>query len=409
MILSKLATRRSVLVAALLSAVLCDGSADADIIELASGGRLDGKVVPSEDDKSQFTIDLAAGGRLTIPRSQVARIDTISETEAEYEQLAHASPDTVDAHWKMAEWCRQHKLTSDYQHHLERILELDPNHADARAALGFRQKDGQWLNRDDVMAARGLVMFEGRYVTPQHVEILTRQKESKETQADWKHRIDQLRRALTGRSQDRASQAEAELRAITDPAAAEAVVNLLQRENDPALKRFWIEIASHLDHRAAIDALVDLSLTDPDDDIRQLCLETLIKSGRNGLSTPYIRALNNRDNEIVNRAGTALGRIRDRDSIGPLIDALMTKHRVKVGPNKNPDQHAYTFEKDSNAFSFGGGGGPQMVTQSFRNRAVLDALLVFSGGTNFEYDQEQWRGWLAAQSKATAVDVRRDQ
>ena len=41
--------------------------------------------------------------------------------------------------------------------------------------------------------------------------------------------------------------------------------------------------------------------------------------------------------------------------------------------------------------------------------AVLDALLTMSGGANFEYDQEQWRGWLAAQAKANAVDIRRDQ
>ena len=59
------------------------------------------------------------------------------------------------------------------------------------------------------------------------------------------------------------------------------------------------------------------------------------------------------------------------------------------------------------AFSFGG-SGPQVVVQSVRNRAVLDALVTSLGGANFEYDQVQWRGWLAAQAKATAVDVRRD-
>jgi hypothetical protein len=32
-----------------------------------------------------------------------------------------------------------------------------------------------------------------------------------------------------------------------------------------------------------------------------------------------------------------------------------------------------------------------------------------SGGASFDYDQEQWRGWLAAQAKVNAVDVRRDQ
>jgi HEAT repeat protein len=252
------------------------------------------------------------------------------------------------------------------------------------------------------------VKFGDRYVTPQHVEIMKQQEASRTTQADWKNRLEQLRRFLTGRRPDKAAEAHTESLAINDPQAAEAVVALLRRENDRELKRLWLEVTSHLNHPAAVDALVDLSLNDPDDEIRQQCLEHLIKSGRPGLSTPYARALKNKDNEIINRAAVALGQIRDRDSIGPLIDALITKHKVKVS-DANPDQHAYAFSTEGGgAFSFGG-GGPQFVTQAVRNRAVLDALITMSGGTSFDYDQEQWRGWLAAQAKAAAVDVRRDQ
>jgi hypothetical protein len=263
------------------------------------------------------------------------------------------------------------------------------------------------MNRDDVMADRGLVLYDGRYVTPQHVELLEQQKKTRATQADWTNRIEQLRKSLTGRRQDKAAQAHAEIQAINDSAAAPAIVAVLGRERDPELKRLWMEVISHLDHRAAVDALVNLSLTDEDDDIRHQSLEYLIKSGRPGLATPYVRALSNKDNEIVNRAGAALGQIGDRDAIGPLIDALITKHRIKVS-DANPDQHAYTFSKDGSAFSFGG-SQPQIVTQALRNRSVLDALITMSGGTSFDYDQEQWRGWLAAQAKAAAVDLRRDQ
>ncbi len=380
--------------------------ARADVVDLAGGGRVEGKVQPAEEgDKSTFVIDLADGGRLTLPRSQVTRIDSTSDVEAQYQKLALTSPDTVEAHEKMAEWCRQHKLQHEYQAHLERILELNPNHADARAALGFHQKDGQWMNRDDVMASRGMVMYEGKYVTPQQVEIMEGQKKSRLTQADWNKRIEQLRSRATGRRQD--PKALAEIEALNDPGAADAVVAVLRRENNPDLRRLWIETAGRLNSQAAINALVDLSLNDPDDEIRHLSLESLIKSGRAGISSPYVRALKDKDNGVVNRAAAALGQIKDHDTIGPLIEALITKHRVKVS-DQNPDQHAYSFSKDSNAFSFGG-NGPQFVNQSMRNRAVLDALIAMSGGTSFDFDQDQWRGWLAAQAKANAVDVRRDQ
>lgn len=388
----------------------CFATARADVFELTGGGRLEGKLLPADEaSKLNCTIELAAGGRVTVARSQIAKIETVTDAVAEYQKLARTSPDTVDAHWQLAEWCREHKLREERRQHLDRVLELNPNHADARAALGFHQKDGQWMNRDDVMAARGLVLFDGKYVTPQQVELLKQQKESKVTQADWTSRIKQLRRALTDKRQDKSNQAHAEIQAIQDPQAADAIVAVLRRENDPELKRLWIETAARLNSHAAIDSLVNLSLYDADDEVRRECLEYLIKSSRPGLVTPYIRALKDKDNEIVNRAGAALGQIGDRSAIGPLIDALITKHKVKVS-DANPDQHAYTFSKDgggAGAFSFGG-NGPQVVVQSIRNRAVLDALVTLSGKANFDYDQVQWRGWLAAQAKATAVDVRRD-
>jgi hypothetical protein len=383
------------------------GIVRADVFELTSGGRLEGKLLPADDaSKLNCTIELAAGGRVTVARSQIAKIETVTDAVAEYKKLTRTSPDTVDAHWQLSEWCREHKLRDERRQHLDRVLELNPNHADARAALGFHQKDGQWMNRDDVMASRGLVLFDGKYVTPQQVELLKQQKDSKVTQADWTNRIKQLRRSLTDKRQDKSNQAHAEIQAIQDPQAAEAIVAVLRRENDPQLKRLWIETAARLDSHAAIDALVNLSLYDADDEIRRECLEYLIQSRRPGLVTPYIRALKEKDNEIINRAGAALGQIGDRSAIGPLIDALITKHKVKIS-DANPDQQSYTFTPDGGAFSFGG-KGPQVVAQSLRNRAVLDALISLSGNANFEYDQVQWRVWLAAQAKATAVDVRRD-
>jgi hypothetical protein len=410
---SKLA-RIAAALGALVVCLSCGSAARADVFELANGGRIEGKVLPADDsDKINFTIELAGGGHVTVSRTQITKIDPTTDADTEYQNLSRTSPDTVDAHWKLAEWCREHKLRDERRQHLERILELNPNYADARTALGFHQKNGQWMNRDDVMTSRGLVLFQGKYITPQQVELLKQQTESKVTQADWTKRIDQLRRKLTGRRQDPANQARIEIQAIQDPQAAEAVVDMLRREKDPQLKRLWIETAARLNHRAAIDALVNLSLYDQDDEIRHQCLELLVKARRPGLATAYIHALNDKENEVVNRAGYALGQIGNRDAIGPLIDALITKHKFKVS-DAHPDQHAYTFSPDGGggagggAFSFGGSNAPQVVVQSIRNRAVLDALVALSGNANFDYDQIQWRGWLAAQAKASAIDVRRD-
>jgi hypothetical protein len=392
----------------LLLIVWLPAATSGDVLELANGGRIEGRLVDSPDGaKANVVIELAAGGTLVLPRSQVARVDSTSEAEAQYADLARASADTVDAHWKLAEWSREHKLRVPAQKHLTRILELEPNHEQARALLGFRRNDGQWMTREEVMESRGMVMYDGKYVTRQHVELLEQNKQAKVSQADWANHLERLRDRLTGRRQDRSAEAYAQIQAIQDPAAAEAVVDMLRREESPDLKRLWLEVASRLDHVAAVDALVHVSLTDPDPELRHQSLEYLIKSGRRGLVTPYVRSLKNRDNEIINRAGAALGQIGDPDAMGPLIEALITKHKYKV-EDGNPDQHAYTFSPQGGGFSFGG-GGPKFVTETVRNPEVLAALVQLSGGNSFDYDQGQWRRWLAAQGKQQLVNVRRDE
>jgi hypothetical protein len=400
-------TSSIVFIPPLLSAIASD-VARADVLELTNGGRVEGRIVQdSAADKTRFTIELPAGGRLTITRSEVSRVDTTSEFEAQYTELARTSPDTIEAHWKLSEWCREHRLRNLSQQHLARILELDPNHAEARTLLGFRKAGGQWMTRDQVMAARGMVKYDGRYVTRQHVELLDRQKKVESSQSDWTKELDRLRRWLTGRRTDRAAEARADILAIRDPMATEAIVALIRRENDPELRRLWIEVASKLDSQLALETLIDLSLKDPNEELRNVCLEYVIQSHRPGIVTPYIHALKNRDNEMINRAGAALGQIGNREAIGPLIDALVTKHKVQVTEGSSGDQHAYTFT-EGGGFSFGS-KAPKFENRAVQNPAVLSALVSLAGGTSFDYDQAQWRTWLAAQAKDNAVDVRRDE
>jgi HEAT repeats len=388
------------------------GFARADVLELKNGGRVEGQLADSKDgDQTSYVITTADGGQLTIARSEVARVVPQTKDEEEYQRRARAAADTVDAHWDLAQWCREKNLRNAYREQLAHILELDPQHPEARQALGYQKANGQWMLRDDIMAARGLVLYDGKYVTRQHVELLERDKQARSTDADWNNRIDRLRRGLTGRRQDRADQALVELRAIRDPQAAAAITDWLRHEQDPELKRILLETTAQIDHPLALNALVELSLSDPDDETRAQALEYLIKSGRPGVAGAYIRALKSGDDNVINHAAEALQTIGDTDTIGPLIDALVVKRKGLISGGGSPDQHAYVFTPK------GGGGGvnsfgsapPKIVTQTIRNPFVLTALVKLSGGTSFEYDQEQWRTWLAAQAKSRAVDLRRDQ
>ena len=133
----------------------------------------------------------------------------------------------------------------------------------------------------------------------------------------------------------------------------------------------------------------------------------MIATGRPGLAGPYVRALRSNDNVIVNRAAEALGLIGDRDAIGPLIGALVTKHKVMEGSGP-ADQHTYVFTPTGGTAMNMGSSGAKLVTREVENAAVLAALSKLAG-VNFGFDQAAWRDWLSSEAKAHPVDVRRDQ
>jgi hypothetical protein len=395
---------------ATLALVAPVGGLRADVLELKNGGRVEGQIDDLKDaNVSSYVVETADGGRLTIARSEVARVVPQTKDEADYQRRARTVADTVDGHWDLAQWCRDKNLRAAYREQLTHILELDPDHAEARQALGYQKIHDQWMLRDDIMAARGLVLYEGKYVTRQHVELMEQEKQARASVADWNNRIDRLRRSLAGRRQDRADQALAELRTMRDPQAAPAITDWLRHEQNPDVKRVILETTAAIDDPVAVSALVDVSLTDTDDETRAQALEYLMKSGRPGLASAYIHALTSGDDAVVNRAAEALATIGDPVAIGPLIDALVTKRKVQVGGGGSSDQHAYMFTPNGGGVNSFGSAPPKIMTQTLKNSYVLTALVKLSGGASFDFDQEQWRKWLADQAKSNAVDVRRDQ
>ena len=50
--------------------------------------------------------------------------------------------------------------------HAERVVELDPTNAEARQMLNFRNVDGEWMTREQMMSSRGLVFHSGTVAVP---------------------------------------------------------------------------------------------------------------------------------------------------------------------------------------------------------------------------------------------------
>lgn len=379
----------------------------ADTFLLQSGGQIEGQWL-NRHEQPLLRYDVLAGQvRLSLPVDQVREVRVASGAQQAYRARAEATPDTAAAQWELAEWCRKNGLSSERQVHLRRVLELNPEHAEARRALGYQFLGGRWVTRADVRRDQGYELYRGKWRTAQEIDILEEHARQELAEKEWLARLTRWRRDLEQR--ERKAQAMAALTQVRDPAAARPLGVLFAREPWRAMKFTYADLLVAIDTPVAHEVLLERMLADPDDEVFYGCLERLVRLRPPQATSKLVEALRHNDNRRVNRAAIALGKLQDRSAISPLIDALRTTHTQVLTRPRAEQATAATFTSEGTYFKQG--DGPKLIVNHVQNQPVLDALAELTG-VNFGFDQAAWRYWLAQERKAgqaadASLDVRR--
>jgi len=383
--------------------------AHADIVWLANGGRVEGKVLnPDESPRTTYIIQFDDGGTLKLAEADVDRVTVQSELERRYEEVLPTLADTESAHWDMAAKCEKAGLKEQREFHLEQVLRHNPEHEPARYALGYSRVGGKWQRQADFMEAQGYVRYRGAWRLPQEITLDERQTATEGVTVEWRRKV-QLWRSWIVKGRDNAGQGQTNLKEIRDPQAAEALADALREENDPrlkqALKLLYIDVLSRLDSGAAHSGFVWAGLNDADAQVREKALEALAATGSPLAIAAFVKALQSDDNRLIHRAAVALSYMRRPEATTlPLIDALITEHKRTVGGGGIQP----TFSGNGSG-GLSMGGKPQVIKVKVQNEPVLHALSALYPGTNFGFDQDAWRKWYVARHTPREVDLRRGQ
>lgn len=388
-------------------------SSQAEVFVLTSGARIEGQLLnPNQEPREQYQVGLASGAKLALAKSQVSRVIAKNDAEAQYELYLTKMPDSVEGHWKLAEWCLNKGLAPQREFHLQTILEREPQHKEARRALGFTEIDGRWVLPEEHNRAQGYVKHQGAWRTPQEVAIFTAKTRAQEVDRKWRNDIKMWRGWL-----DRPSKAEegiAALRAIRDPLAAPALVEALEDDKTaPRMKTELIEILGPMAPQINFvrGTMANHALYNNSPEIREKCLDYLDKCDHLAVSKMFVAALKDKNNKVVNRAAVGIARMQDTSAIGPLIEHLTTKHKFLVTTGSgNPGGIGAGFGGGGGAGGGGlsaGGSGPKLIEQPLQNEGVLNALVALSGGQNFGFNKERWIAWHSESQVPADFDLRR--
>jgi len=395
-----------------VSAALCtffQVQGHADVYELSDGGRVYGELVNRDEmPRQKLIIHTVDGTTITLDRSQVKQIVAQSPAELEYEKIRPTFADTAEDQMRLADWCREKSLAHARQTALERVIELDPENRQARMALGYAQIDGRWIQPDQLMQERGYVRYKGSWMLPQEVELAEKKRKDELAEKQWFTNLKRWREWLN--DPEKASRVREEIGKIDDPLAVPALVQTIDSEQRHEIRVLCLQALGRIGTADAIKAIVENSLITTDEEIRLTCFDQLTGNALHLAVPMYVTALKNKDNERVNRAGYALGKLGDKSVILPLIDALITTHKFTIIEGSgNPNQMSAGFSPGgmSPGGMTVGGNKPMIIKRDLSNQQVLDALTALTG-VNLGFDQKAWRNWYGSQRKPVTVDIRRD-
>ncbi len=146
-----------------LALLLAVSSVRADTVVMKDGRQLQGRSSIEGDQvvvKSKY-------GEVKVPKDDVLRIDREDDVYSQYARKEkELGNGTADERYQLGVWARDNKLDDEAKAAFLSVLKVDPDHAGARAALGYVKEDGRWVTEEDQMRARGLVKYQGKWMTP---------------------------------------------------------------------------------------------------------------------------------------------------------------------------------------------------------------------------------------------------
>lgn len=375
---------------------------------LKDGGTLEGELLnPDEVNRKLYQINTPEGLEITLDAKLIDRIQA-RERDAviEYDRDAPLTTHTVENHLSWAKWCSEHQLPDQAKVHWQQILELDPDHAEARKVLGYSKTQTGWVSHRDTWEKQGFIQDrQGRWKTPQQIEVETILGNQNETVQYWQRTVRELYRRLPN------PQAEAELLAIRHPDAFPPIRKILidETKTNPQRRTMLLRLLAQFSDAPSLQFVAGWAIRPEESyDDRKMCVEELQKrikeqpEIRHTMMNVYRHSLNPRaDQEVIHLAAQVVRDLGGYEAIPELIEVLV----VMKTETYQPEVPTYGFGSGGSGFSLP--GKPTSRQIPITNQSVLSALQKLTG-VNFEFNQGAWREWYRQSQRSPSLNLRRD-
>jgi hypothetical protein len=302
----------------LAALLLLASPAAADEIHLSSGAVHEGKVTDLGDSYRVTR----AGSSAVYPKFMVKDVVFKKTDEETYaERTRQIKEDDAEARLALARWCLERKLPALAQAEYRRIISANPDHEEARAALGHRRHNDKWMSEDEINASKGLVKHNGRWVTPEERDLDVALEENKELDRQITAKVKGLIDRLRSQDEKRRADAVAELARIEDKYKTRPFLTGVT-SSSRFLRRHAIDELGRIREPAAARPIARRAVFDEDEEVREAARRALEAIGHPDTALFLIPFLSDSSTRARIRAENALGATRDPRAVPALAEAL---------------------------------------------------------------------------------------
>lgn len=187
---------------------------------------------------------------------EVAALARDENRLANYNRKRDQTPETMEGQLALATWCARQRLPDQRRAHLTQVLELDPDHAEARRQLGYRSVDGVWMTEQEIAQAKN------------------RARQAAVNMRKWEPTLRAIRKGLAYRSQRHRQAATERLMAIDDPTAIGPMEVMFSRHNEQTA-RLMVNALASMKAREASLVLARQGMFSPWKEVREAATRQL--------------------------------------------------------------------------------------------------------------------------------------
>ncbi|MHC4473006.1 MAG: HEAT repeat domain-containing protein [Planctomycetota bacterium] len=296
-----------------------------DVVRLKGGEIIAGKVT---DGLLEVRVETPAG-TVRVPWSEIEGIDRPDHVRSLFTKRAkEVKADDAAGHFLLAVWCRRHGLAKEMETELGKVLQIEPEHRAARAALGYEKVGEKWVAGTEILEAKGFVRRDDRWILEEEAAYEDMLKARKKALSEKEEKARDLILKAADENPRISKYALAALEGKSWDALRIPLFRALGHKK-PEVRELAAAQLGRIGELEAVRPLLRSAVLDTKEPVREASVAALKSIGQPDAIYPLARALASNHPQIRMHAAAAIGGFGDIQGVEYLVQRL----KMNWGPS----------------------------------------------------------------------------